>query len=291
MTTLKRFRMTKFIICLLLGGSLFLCQTLMAQESPGEQKKPIVQVPPPVAQANPVMQIKVVDLNYRPLRNATITTRIITDVVVPVTKIQTDEKGIASLKLPANVDYINLNCTAPGHPQLYWYWQRANKLDPKSSPPGEILFPMQQSMSLGGKVTDEKGQPIAGVSVDVLGREMGSTVFPEGVRYDSWISMGSDAVQTDANGNWHTDDAPATTTKVEVFLRHPDYISEHFLDRKTYFGEQGGTFAQLKNKTSQLKMAEGGIITGKVTDAKGKAVPKAVVGFADSPYGYEETRV
>ena len=105
--------------------------------------------------------------------------------------------------------------------RVYWGDDLTSPKLPKS-----VTVPMEPGTVWGGVVRNEKGEPIAGVKVNVRYWESTSEVNPHlRVNIDDDI----EGVTTDKDGRWRMDILPASFTDDDwrIFLTHPDYVSDH----------------------------------------------------------------
>ena len=106
-----------------------------------------------------------------------------------------------------------------------------------------------------------------------------------------WLSVGDDAVKTDADGKWAITNVPADPVEVSLLLTHADYVSDAGWGGLQK--EQGITTAALRDGKATIVMHRGIAVTGTVTDPDGKPVPEAMIVWGDDPYfewGSQETR-
>ena len=117
-------------------------------------------------------------------------------------------------------------------------------------------------ITIGGRVLDEQGKPVAGVKI----RE-----------------QSLDEVTTDAEGHWRMDCAPDNPKATfELLVFHPDYVSD-----ESWGGLQadaGITTAMLRQGTATLKLKRGVVVQGRVTDPAGKPIPHGLVVEGNDPY-------
>ncbi len=114
-------------------------------------------------------------------------------------------------------------------------------------------------VTIGGRVVNESGAPVEGVSVQFYGS------YPESV------SMGGDKATTDALGHWEMRLA-AGWTRLMANLIHEDYISDRILGLRPIPPKE-----QLFDQTATFVMEKGSTFTGTVRDAAGNPVAGALV--------------
>ncbi len=202
-------------------------------------------------------------------------------------KYVSDENGEARVDVPKGVYIFRLWARAKGHVPLFAHWEEEEK--PEESLPPEFTVRLQTGTVIGGIVRNTDGQPIKGVSVDVM-LERGGQV--EGrTTPDMWLSEGETPI-TDAEGRWTLDNIPPSLDlNLRLKFTHPDYVS----DRE--WGEsqdhQGVDLKALRSRKATISMRGGLLATGIVSDPQGNPVPGAVVVRGDDPYmevGSQEVR-
>ena len=117
---------------------------------------------------------------------------------------------------------------------------------------------LQPGTVIGGIVKDEAGKPSAGATII---RSMSLTEWD-----GSWVDWRFDGPQTDAQGRWRMDDAPANLADVYMEVVHPNYHT-------------GGGPAS-RNLDSVFVLKKGYTVRGRVVDASSLPVrgAKAVIG-------------
>ncbi len=116
-----------------------------------------------------------------------------------------------------------------------------------------------QMLVIGGRVVNESGAPVEGVSVEFYGD------YPESV------GMGGDKAMTDALGHWEMRLA-AGWTRLMANLIHEDYISDRILGLRPIPPKE-----QLFDQTATFVMEKGSTFTGTVRDDQGNPVAGALV--------------
>ncbi len=158
---------------------------------------------------------------------------------------RTDAEGNTRVKLPGrNID-LRLFVSRQGFVPLHAMWAPQLQSDGHQIP-DEFTFPMQSGTRIGGVVKNERGEPIAGVHVEV--KDQTATQFhlsnstAPGVRpvRSMWLAEHDNKVVTDDQGRWELDSVPADEDlrfrrgerialglrpKLQLKLSHPDYES------------------------------------------------------------------
>jgi protocatechuate 3,4-dioxygenase beta subunit len=180
-----------------------------------------------------------------------------------------DVAGKCVIPLPGgDLQYLSARVDALGYvpAQMFWNPRGGTPL------PQKYTWTLEKGTTIGGTVRDERGRPIRGVQVTLESgpRNVFQTDKPQ--PYLSGLQM-----TTDARGKWQCKSAPAKLGQVQVGLKHPDYISDESPARPVKAED-------LVNQTAELVMKQGILLTGKVTDAKGRPVESAVVNWG----GYQK---
>lgn len=186
-----------------------------------------------------------------------------------------DDEGRLELALPERLQTLRVWASFVGHVGLFANWEDISKT------PGEFTFKLEKGTVIGGTVTNDDGEPIEGVKVEVMlvhEEEEDKRPVP-----NTWLATEDKAVKTDAKGRWSIDNVPAgDAVQVRVCLSHPKYVSE------TRWGtlqeEQGVTMDKFRDKTATLAMHNGVPFSGIVVDPVGKPVPGALIVWGDRPY-------
>ena len=119
----------------------------------------------------------------------------------------------------------------------------------------------------GGLVKGEKGRPIAGATVRILGASDGGAEANDFAHFDL-------KVKTDAQGRWTCAGLPKTWTWINVSASHPDYVGTLVAGNF-----QKTTDEQLRGRTAVTELTEGIAIHGQVLNEQGKPLAGARVGL------------
>jgi len=129
--------------------------------------------------------------------------------------------------------------------------------------PNSYTLALEPATSLGGLIQDEDGQPIAGVTVDLLVSWKGEL--------KSFAAPGQ-TLKTDANGRWRCDTVPAKLDDVLIRLDHPDYIRDAM-----YGMTPKPPLEKLRDRTGVMILKKGITVTGRVLDTNGRPIERAWV--------------
>ncbi len=171
------------------------------------------------------------------------------------------------LYLTGNYDFAHVICRAPGRVAMYLDFQNYTF---KGDLPADYIIPMEPGTTIGGIVTNDIGNPLAGATVHVSTHDTAN-----GDRPRVWLD---EIAVTDAAGKWHIDTAPAQPEHLSIEVKHHDYsqsspyrtISESAADelRRGVYETAMGTAVSEQ-------------ICGIVLDPDGKAVQDARVVIAN----------
>lgn len=238
-----------------------------------------------------VMRVQVLDPEGKPLEEARIHASIWTKEKSfrHNRDYQTDTAGIAPVELPPSYEIVRLWTGKRGMSTLFSHWEQ-NELASGTKLPAVYTVQLEASVSAGGRIVDEQGQPIAGVTVEVEAqgghpaKADGRTGYAYGVASGkSTEGLDDGAVTTDAEGRWRIDNVPChPKTTLTLMVTHPDYISD--LQGNELQKAAGITTAMLRQQTAVLTLKSGIRVHGQVTDPEGHPLPDALVIRGDDPY-------
>ncbi len=153
----------------------------------------------------------------------------------------TDSEGFAEVHLSGPPIDLRLFASKDGYVPMHAWWALDSHTDGKAVP-REFEFKMAKGTTIGGRVTDDQGQPIEGALIDVRD-EVVDMSSPErkvlGKRYrpirQYLLSSGEDAVTTDKDGRWMLNNVPSDDLlwseldqtlsgemPIVLRIRHPD---------------------------------------------------------------------
>ena len=133
-------------------------------------------------------------------------------------ELKTDREGRVRINLSRRKfqDELSLDVWADGYVQQRHYFAQDDARYPKIPPRFTIeLLPGEET--LGGKVTDEEGRPIAGVKVNIWG-------YLGEKKEKSELAYMVDAT-TDERGQWRCR-CFRSMKFANLYLSHPDYLSD-----------------------------------------------------------------
>ncbi|HEX5444549.1 MAG TPA: carboxypeptidase-like regulatory domain-containing protein, partial [Pirellulales bacterium] len=203
----------------------------------------------------------------------------------------TGRDGTVEIKLPKLVEDVRLWARQEGHVPMFAIWWP--KYDPDLvAMPEEFTYRLKSGTTIGGIVTNEVGEPLDGVKVEIS--YQGTDFRKSGGRavFDNWLAFGDGAVRTDLEGRWQLKNVPpGDDIDIRLRLSHPKYIGDDEWGRLQK--EQHVTLESLRDETAMIAMPRGSVVSGKVTDPEGNPLKDAVVIWGDWPYrepGSQEVR-
>jgi protocatechuate 3,4-dioxygenase beta subunit len=191
----------------------------------------------------------------------------------------TGEDGHVKLDVDGGAKSLSIAATKDGYVPTTVTWAAAPRGE---GIPSEYLMRLERGTTIGGRVVDEAGQPIAGVDVALhLERKGERSVGPTMIQGER-VSLYNLHVKTDPDGRWHFDQAPGRIDPARVQLVHPDFLSDELLGQRTAPPEE-----KLRDQSSVMVMVKGVRVAGRVTDPAGKPVAGAQVSLGVTRFGYK----
>lgn len=175
-----------------------------------------------------------------------------------------DANGHCTIQVPPAAQYVTATIDAPGYVPTCVSWRSG----PNQPLPTQYTWVLERGTTIGGVVHEERGRPIAGVSVMI--RVLPGALRPGG----GFPTLDRLRILTDKRGKWHCDAAPADLSRVQIGLSHPQYISDQQPSRSVAVNE-------LRSQTCDLVMKEGIVLAGKVVNHKNKPVENATINYGN----------
>lgn len=207
---------------------------------------------------------------------------------------RTDAEGAAYVALPKTYYIVRFWAGKKPFVTMFSHWEQ-NELARDRKLPQEYTIRLESSVTVGGRIADEHGKPVAGANVQVTLRGGAMPAHGDGrTLYNIWLATTAGdanvgekpAATTDADGRWSIDNVPDNEeAELDLLVSHPDFISDESWAR---IQNDGITTRMLRQKTAVFTMKRGVIVRGRVTDPDGKPIKDAIVVHGDDPY---ETRM
>ncbi len=131
--------------------------------------------------------------------------------------------------------------------------------------PAEYTLRMPRGTTIGGRVVDDTGNPVARAGVSLHLRD---SRLPPTERLDTIYVR----LETDDSGNWSYSTAPPNFDEAYVGAYHHDYVIRSFYEMKRTDP------AELRNRTATVTLERGIRVEGVVTDTHGQPLHNARVG-------------
>ena len=176
----------------------------------------------------------------------------------------TDSNGTATIPYPPTTNWAGeITANAPGYVPIHTGWER---LLPSAPAPDHFLIHLEKAVSIGGRVLDTDGTPLAGATVLINFNK----------HYDPHTFALFTTTTTNAKGEWTLNAAPADTP-LSVGASHPLCLND--------LGQIASTpapFSELLNHTHILRLQRGIPISGTVfgPDSKPRKATLAVGRYA-----------
>lgn len=129
-----------------------------------------------------------------------------------------DKNGDINVNIDRSGGRSTLKIRAAGYVSMNAQWGTGNYS--LKDAPQDIEVKMVKGTEIGGKVVDDENNPIFGVKVEVNFR--GENDPPKAVYPASFDTI----VQTDKNGEWKINSAPAKLTQLNLSLEHPAFLAK-----------------------------------------------------------------
>lgn len=257
------------------------------ESSPAKELKPAATTEAPPAAAGTV-RVRVRDPQGKPLPGAKILASIWTNEkgFKKTRDYEVDAAGVTQVEIPKTYTIVRLWAFKKPFVTMFASWEQ-NELAGGHGLPAEYTFQLETGVAAGGRIVDEQGKPIAGVTVEVMLASAGANARPahgDGrVRYNTWLAEGADAATTDSNGRWRIANVPNNPRiQLALLVSHPDFGSDERWQESQKAA--GITTAMLLSETATLTLKRGIAVQGRVTDPNGKPVKDAIVVLGDNPY-------
>jgi beta-lactamase regulating signal transducer with metallopeptidase domain/uncharacterized GH25 family protein len=176
--------------------------------------------------------------------------------------VKSSAAGRVVLELPKNLESFNISIEVPGYGP---YWAKWNPASNNESLPGAFTAELDPAWSVGGVVVDGAGKPVMGAAVSAR------VQFKKPPGDVNAFYTGGGA-KTNAEGKWHFDSVPNSSSEINVEINHPDFMPERRSLTRASFGLEKG-----QTPHAQIPLRRGLTVTGKVTDESGQPIAGALV--------------
>ncbi len=249
--------------------------------SPGRRLVLAYDRPLPDSMSKAIAEVVVLDRNTgAPIARSEVRVKNMLDL--KFRSFQGDDRGGLRFVYPfTTVAQASIEVRKEGYvPQLVSWGSDPNGAG-REPPPRRLTIRLRPGKTIGGRVTDEHGLPIEGVTVvvSVDRSDPGNRLTDEFV-LESFHEI---PCQTDRDGRWQTRSCPPGAREISLQLIHPDYISGgcHALGGP---GLRRPRVEALFDQNDVQVMAKGLRLEGRVIDAEGK--PISGVRLVESSQGF-----
>ncbi|MHC4166337.1 MAG: carboxypeptidase regulatory-like domain-containing protein [Planctomycetota bacterium] len=192
-------------------------------------------------------------------------------------QLSTDAEGSCTVVFPVrSPEYAKFNIKATGYVPSYASWRNSEDGRERDPIPESFVFPLEKGTSIGGLVTNEEGEPVAGVKVFLmLARKDGRIGY----------SISDLFSTTDGQGKWRSDILPKKLDDLWMNLKHPDYVTSEVWNTIPVPPEKN-----LRDFTAVMALKSGVTLSGVVRDKAGNPIDNAFVQLGSSGYSNKTTR-
>lgn len=180
---------------------------------------------------------------------------------------RTGPDGIWRMVLPADsLRFLSCFTMSPATVRKQFNW---NARGPSDELPKAVTLTLEKPVSIGGRVTNDAGEPVANATVVVSATRKATDGASESVR------ISYQQANTDKNGRWTYSGMVKNADSIELGVHHPLYPTES--GEAFYNIEPYQPLSDLYEKKAVLKMARGIEITGIVRGPDGNPSSNAYV--------------
>ena len=188
----------------------------------------------------------------------------------------TDADGFCAIPLPAgDLGRLDVGVLKEGFWEKSYTWR-----DGFEEPlPSTHDFKLGRAVTIGGRVEDKAGHPIASaeIGLDFYGTGDATSREPRH-EHLGFVAGAVTAVKTDAGGKWHCALAPPGYAEFNVEVQHPDYVEGIFNTKRPDAGRlEGLAMADLLALKAVLVLTPGFEVDGFVFDDEGNPLAGALV--------------
>lgn len=185
----------------------------------------------------------------------------------------TDDNGVAELQLPTNRNlyWLRIKAQSPGLVPIGIGWGSSRSSN--FSPPSELTMHFETGVAIGGIVTDEMGQPVAGASIEIH-----SDSKPEPADLVRWSAH---QTTSDENGRWRWNAAPPNLDDVTINVTHSDYANKPVFRPLTSVASA----AEFRQQEATSVLRDGFSVAGRVVNQQGDPISDARVAVGENRLG------
>lgn len=170
--------------------------------------------------------------------------------------------GNANVPMPAEPGYFIIGVDASGYVTRLLSWEN----EPGKSIPNAYCVRMEKGAHIGGKVTDDAGQPVAGAHVVIELKTAGEDPNAHDRNYVEYQT-----VDSGADGKWSFEEAPAHFDKGNIGVWDYRYANGDFYAMTKF------TPAELRAGSGTVVLHRGLAVNGQVVGPDGKPIAGASV--------------
>ena len=216
------------------------------------------------------VEITVVDRDsHQPVADAAVVVRAPGG---PAARGKTNASGKLTVSCPAEgKGELSITVTARPYANLLRAWRDATQ-SPLNS--GQVTLELEKGLTIGGRVVDDAGTPIAGANVVIhMSRRPADHSAVVGPSYES--------VKTGEDGRWTYAGVPAQYDVCSIGCWHPLYISTSSPSAGFFEMTDYKDATSLKDGSATLTLKRGALIEGDVRDEQGKPIAAASIGLGE----------
>lgn len=179
---------------------------------------------------------------------------------------QANSSGIFTIYFKPGVEQKSfvMEIDHPGFAPFHAEW-----VNPETDPvPAEYTIKLEKAKSGGGRVLDDKGEPLVNADVEFCIRWENRTRTPQICSYRVWV-------KTDENGFWSFDLLPPNQLPGGTVYMHVDFKGFMPYEKETklsdFLPDESGNF------THVAKLERGETVKGRITDTERKPISGAIV--------------
>ena len=191
------------------------------------------------------------------------------------TDVVTDKNGEYNIVMPGeDSNYVSVRVKKEGYITIRAGWGGNYYV---KQAPSKYTLAIEKGTTIGGKVQNEQGETIEGVTVGIYYiRDFPNTDADIAIR----IFPSETNTKTDQTGHWQVNKLPSefTADELRIFLTHPDYVSDNL--RPGYIPMPVApqpSVSSLRDLSSIMVMKKGISLGGRVLGPKGEPIKGALI--------------